>query len=590
MTDFDDLMIILKTARDKGGWLPIRQAAGRLKKAIAADSSGLERRLRLALLTSFTAEPVADYLAVEAALQGIALDIYIGGYNRAVPELLDRCGPLYAFSADAIVLLAEPESLQLDAPQDDQQSLQQYLEAIRAYQEAAGGAVFVADLINPPAWPLHPVAGQREEAIVRANRQIEDFCRRTGGAYCISLDRLAAYDGYRRVFSPEMMSMARCPFSEDFLPLLAQKIVAGLCAAKGWLRKCLVLDCDNTLWGGIIGEDGPQGVALGPDWPGREFLDFQRAILELYEQGVILALNSKNNSDDILQMLREHPHMQLREEHFAAIAANWNPKPENMHTIANEINIGLDSLVFVDDSPVERDCMRQTLPQVAVVDLPTNPALFAQTLRQTGFFGAYALTEEDKKRGRMYAAQRQRTHLQNSTATLADFLTSLQMVCTIRPARPQDVKRIAQLTQRTNQFNLTTRRYSEEDIRRMMDDAAWSMVVLELSDKFGDSGTVGLAIVHRQPQAWRIDTFLMSCRVIGRQVEDALVDYLCRQAVQAGVSDLLADFIPTAKNKPAVGFWEKMNFEKIHQPGEAMSYRFDLTDYQSKTFEYLTYA
>jgi FkbH-like protein len=329
------------------------------------------------------------------------------------------------------------------------------------------------------------------------------------------------------------------------------------------------------------------GIHIGPDWPGREYLGFQKAILELYEQGVILAINSKNNPADVMQVLNEHPHMLLREKHFASIQANWNPKPQNMEAIAKEINIGLDSLVFIDDNPAERQLVRQMMPQVETLEMPANPALFERTLRETHFFARPFLTEEDKNRGQIYADQRRRDQFQQSCTTLDDFLKSLDMKASIHLAETEDIKRVAQLTQRTNQFNLTARRYTEADIAAMMQNPNWRIYVLGLKDKFGDNGTVGLAVVEIMPACWRMDTFLMSCRVIGRQAEDAIVNRICSDAAGQGVSQIRAEYIKTAKNQIAELFWSRMGFERISENVEGSVWQKNLKNYMPRKFEYL---
>lgn len=545
-----------------------------------------QARLKTAFVSSFTVEPLADFTTVEAANASLGLQTYCAPYGQAVREMLDSASGLYAFNPDITFLIVEAESL----ANDPLKAANDLISFVRTFTESTAGTLVVCTFMVEPQWPLHLLPSDLETTLSAANAKLKEaFADDTQVQVC-DLDALAAYYGRVNALSPEMTAMARIPFSEGFLSLLAQKIVSHLKVKAGLIRKCLVLDCDNTLWGGIIGEDGIDGIALGPDWPGREFVDFQNAVLELYRQGVILAINSKNNEPEVLRVLRDHPHCLLREEHFAAVCVNWLPKPENMKAIARQLNIGLDTLVFADDSPVERELMRQTLPQVAVIDLPQNPALFARALRQTGLFVTASLTEEDKQRGRMYAARRQRTELEKTAPSLTDFLASLEMVCTIRPAQPQDVKRIAQMTQRTNQFNLTTRRYSEDDIRRLLDNPDMSIFVLGLRDKFGDNGTVGLAIVEQQAEQWRMDTFLMSCRVIGRQAEEALLDYICRRAIEVGAVQINAEFIPTAKNAPAADFWDRMQLSRVGQSGDAILYRLDLSTYQPKTFAYLKLA
>jgi FkbH-like protein len=547
---------------------------------------GFLYHIKIALAGSFTLEPLADYAVVEAAADSIGLQTYIAPYGQCSQEVLNPGSGLYAFAPDVTLLAAEPDWLANDpiSAADRLLSLAQNWKT-----NAAGGILLVCTFMAAPDWPLHVLSSERQTQLQQANQRLKEALVDDPQVHLFDLDGMAAYTGYAHAVSPEMMAMARVPFSELFLKQLAQKLCSHIKAVKGWSQKCLVLDCDNTLWGGIIGEDGLHGIALGPDWPGREFVEFQKAILELYEQGIILAVNSKNNEADVLEVFRRHPHMVLKEEHFAALKINWQAKPDNMQQLAQELNIGLDSMVFVDDNPAERQLMRQVFGQVKILDLPANPALYAKTLRETSFFTKAALSEEDRQRGQMYAAQRRRTELQKSAVSLEDFLKSLEMVCTIHKAGLMDVKRAAQLTQRTNQFNLTGRRYTDADIKAMLDSPDWNVYVLGLKDKFGDNGTVGLALVEKQVDSWRIDTFLMSCRVIGRQAEDALIDFICRDAVSSGAAFLKADYVKTAKNALVADFWDKLNFRKTDSNETSVTYLFDLTDYQTKSFEYLSF-
>lgn len=524
-----------------------------------------------------------DFTIVEAADCSIGLQTYIAPYGQVSQEILNAASGLYRFAPDVTILTAEADSLS----QNPIEASEKLVTLSKAFKEKGTGILVVCTFMAEPAWPLHILQIEHQIQLSKANQSLRENFAGDCRAQVCDLDSLAAYLGYANSISPEMSAMARIPFSEGFLVLLAKKLVAHLKAKAGIIRKCLVLDCDNTLWGGIIGEDGIDGIALGPDWPGREYVNFQKAILELYQQGVILAINSKNNEQDVMQVLREHPHMILREEHFAAIIVNWDAKPQNLEKLADQMNIGLDSLVFVDDNPAERQLMRQMQPQVEVLDLSENPALFEKTLRESSFFAKASLTEEDKKRGEIYAAQRKRMELQKSSVSFDDYLRSLEMICSIRLAEEKDIKRAAQLTQRTNQFNLTTRRYSEANITGLLGNPDWRIYVLGLKDKFGDNGTVGLAIVETQPKCWRMDTFLMSCRVIGRQVEDAFVDRICRDAAQADCVSISAEYIPTAKNNLVADFWDKMGFSRQSTEAQRIQYAKGLTDYKSPRFAYL---
>jgi len=572
---------IICDVRKLSSWLAYRKAAGQIRELLKSGAAKLQTSVKAAFLSSFTIDPLVDFAVVEAAAHSIELQPYIAPYGQFNQELLNPESELYRASPQITFLLIEAESGAIDEQASRLGGL------VDAFLKNSTGILVINTFPACPSWPLNVLPDQRRILIEELNTGIIERYQSNPRIQILDLDALVSYAGCQNAMSPQMMSMARIPFSETFLAMLARRVISHIIATLGLARKCLVLDCDNTLWGGIIGEDGLDGIQIGRDSPGREYLEFQKTILELYEQGVILAINSKNNHDDVMQVLNEHPQMLLREKHFASIVVNWDLKPQNMQKIAEQINIGLDTVVFIDDNPAERQMMRQSLPQVETLEMPADPSLFARTLRETGCFARAYLTEEDKNRGQIYAAQRQRDQFQQSCATLEDFLKSLEMVVSIHPAGKDDIKRVAQLTQRTNQFNLTTRRYTEADITAMAQNKDWRIYVLGLKDKFGDNGTVGLALVEIQPKKWRLDTFLVSCRVIGRQVEDALVDRICRDAAKAGCMTISAEYIPTAKNNLVAGFWDKMGFEKGTADAKQVRYSRQLKNYQSPQFLYL---
>jgi FkbH-like protein len=572
---------IICDAQKLSSWLAYRKAAGQIRELLKSGAAKLQTNIKTAFLSSFTIDPLVDFAVVEAAARSIELQPYIAPYGQFNQELLNPQSELYRASPQITFLLIEAESDAIDEQMSRLQGL------VDAFLKNSTSILVINTFPACPSWPLQVLPDRRRILIEKLNARIIECYQNNPRIQILDLDALVAYAGCQNALSPQMMSMARIPFSEAFLGLLARRIISHIIATLGLTRKCLVLDCDNTLWGGIIGEDGLDGIQIGRDSPGREYLEFQKTILELYEQGVILAINSKNNLADVMQVLNEHPQMLLREKHFASIIINWDPKPQNMQKIAEQINIGLDTIAFIDDNPAERQMMRQLLPQVETLEMPADPSLFARTLRETSLFTRAYLTEEDKNRGQIYAAQRKRDQFQQSCVTLEDFLESLEMIVSIHPAGKDDIKRVAQLTQRTNQFNLTTRRYTEADIDAMTQNQNWRIYVLGLKDKFGDNGTVGLALVEIQPKQWRIDTFLMSCRVIGRQVEDALVDRICRDVSQAGCISISAEYIPTAKNNLVAGFWDKMGFGKENAGTQQLRYSRQLKNYQSPQFLYL---
>jgi FkbH-like protein len=335
----------------------------------------------------------------------------------------------------------------------------------------------------------------------------------------------------------------------------------------GRMHKCLVLDLDGTLWGGIIGEDGIHGIALGPEADGRPYYELQQWLLALYERGIVLAINSRNNFADAMDVIRNHPHCLLRERHFAAVRINWQDKASNLVEIAQELNIGLDSLVFLDDDPVNRALVRQAAPAVYVVDLPKNPACFLPAVQQLDVFDTLQLTREDLRKSQQYSEQAQRSRCREASGSLDEYLAALQTVLTVKAVGPETLARAAQLTQKTNQFNVTTRRYLEADLLEQQ-AKGWRLYIGAVKDRFGDSGWTALAIVEPAEDTWRIDTFLLSCRIIGRGVEEAMLSCICRDAAEAGASCITGEFVASPKNQIAASFYASAGFQPIESAGE----------------------
>jgi FkbH-like protein len=342
-------------------------------------------------------------------------------------------------------------------------------------------------------------------------------------------------------------------------------------------KKCLVLDLDNTLWGGVLGEDGISGVALGGDYPGKAFLLFQQQILGLSRQGVILAACSKNNIEDVRKMWDEHPDTVLREEHFAVLRINWHNKADNIREMAEELNIGLDSFVFLDDSPSERELVKRFLPEVAVPDFPVQaymlPVFFKQTVEQ--YFSIYALTDEDKTKTEQYKANTQRANAQRSFTDMDEYLHWLEIELTIADVNKLTLARAAQMTQKTNQFNLTTRRYADADFRNKL--ALGSRIfTLSVRDKFGDSGITGLCIVDLEGEIAFIDSLLLSCRILGKHIEDAFFNYILNQLKKHGIKTVKAQYIPTAKNIQAKDFYDEQGFQRIVKDDDYVVYAMEI--------------
>jgi FkbH-like protein len=361
---------------------------------------------------------------------------------------------------------------------------------------------------------------------------------------------------------------------------IAAEWVRYLYPLTGRLAKVLAVDLDNTLWGGVIGEDGMDGIQLSGEHPGAAFQALQRALLDVRRRGILLAIASKNNREDAMEAIEQHAGMLLRARHFAAMRINWQDKAQNLREIAAELNLGLDAIAFLDDNPVERQHVRDAAPEVMVIEVGTDPMDLARAVRDFPAFERLSLSEEDRHRGDYYAADRQRVELETASASKEDFYRSLAQEAELSPVTGATLARVAQLTQKTNQFNLTTRRYSEAQISAMAAEPGCHVLSIRVRDRYCDNGLVGVAITRdrqgAQERVCEIDAFLLSCRVIGRTVETALLAHLCSQARMRGCSTIEGWFLPIKKNAPAKDFYPNHAFEVAEQTDGALRYRLDL--------------
>ncbi|MFZ0034395.1 MAG: HAD-IIIC family phosphatase, partial [Sedimentisphaerales bacterium] len=375
-------------------------------------------------------------------------------------------------------------------------------------------------------------------------------------------DSIVYREGCSRMFDIRYWYLGRMPYSLEGLDCLAKLYQNTLSAALGKNKKLLALDLDNTLWGGIIGEDGLDGIQLGEDGIGKAYRDFQRLVKTLKAKGILLTLVSKNNLNDAKEVFEKHPMMILSWDDFTAVKVNWQSKTANLQDLAKELNLGLDSFVLIDDNPRERMEITSELPQVEAPDFPSDAALLPEWFvsLNSRYFDKLSITEEDFARSAFYKTEYKRKELQESAGSLENFLKKLEMQAIIGLNAEIMVPRIAQLTQRTNQFNLTTRRYSDTDIAKLMRDGITRVYDLELTDRFGSNGVVGIIIARLKGSLATIDTFLLSCRVIGRTVENAFFGYVAQDLVNSGIAKIVGIFTPSPKNSPAKNVYKNLNF------------------------------
>ena len=560
---------------------------------------------RVAVARTFTAEPLVGLLQAGGAVAGLDLQVHLGGFNSYAPDLLDPESELYAFAPDVVVLAAltpdvAPElwsgftDLQPDEVEGVVERVSAHFATLIRSVRAHSQAQLVVHALDAPCFASAGVLdaqdprGQRA-AIARVNRSLVDAAREHDGVHVLDYPGVVARYGRERWYDAAKWASMGLPFAAGALERLTREWLRVLHPLCGRSCKVLVTDLDNTLWGGVIGEDGFEGIRLGSGHPGAAFLAVQRAILDLQRRGVVLAVCSRNNEADAMQALREHPAMLLRPDHFAATRIDWGDKAAHLESIAAELNVGLDALAFLDDDPFQRGWVRERLPAVTVIELPDDPGGYAAALREAPVFERLGLSAEDAQRGRYYVQRRKSQELKASSSSLEDYYRSLDMRAEVSLVTEATQPRAVQLLQRTNQFNLTTRRYSDAELSALLADPSAAVYLLASADRFGDNGIVGVAIT-RQGEALELDSFLLSCRVMGRTLETAFLHRIAERARRQGATRLVGRFVPSAKNAPAASFFPRHGFAQVHDDAGASVWELDLATTPLACPEWITLA
>lgn len=551
-----------------------------IAKAHCINKDILQKKIKVALLNSFTINGLEEALRVKCAESKIDCVTYLSGYGQYSQDILNPTSQLYEFSPDITFLLIDtrtilsslfytPYSVSTSHRREYvDKCIEKLVNLEKSFTDRSDSKLVITDLCTPTYTP-YGICETRTEYGIREmvrdlNVKLSSTLRNKSSVFIFDFDSFVSKYGEINVFDYRQFLFGDIKVSLDYIPYLAEEFMGYIKAYLGINRKCIVLDLDNTLWGGIVGDDGFEGIKLSPEHPGRAFSEFQRILLALNQRGIILAINSRNNEDEALRVIREHPYMILREDNFASIRINWNDKISNMRTIADELDIGLDSFVYIDDDPVNREVMSKALPEVLTVDLPKDPSLYAPTLMNLNDFNILSITIEDKQRGELYRHRQKIKDLENSASNLEEFLLELGIKIIIKRADEFTLPRIAQLVLKTNQFNLTTKRYKEEDIKKFAQDKNMLVGCAQTQDKFGDNGITGVFIVKKNTNRseWTIDTFLLSCRVMGRGIEDAIMKYILNEARMEGITKVRGQYIPTNKNKPCEQFLPNLGFKK----------------------------
>lgn len=559
----------------------LNKLAKAIQKARAAGTSMAPLvPFRLGILSNATSHFIVPALVATAARHGIALDCIEADFDQVMQEALSPSSTIHQAQCDAVLVAVDYRGLPLNAALGDAEAAHHtvqaalgHLEMIRNGLRTNSKAICILQTLPRP---VESAFGSLDMALPGTPRQLIDEVNRgiaqsVAGTEDLLLDvaHLAETVGLADWHDPTLWNMAKLPFASEFLPLYADHVCRLIAALRGKSRKCLILDLDNTVWGGVIGDDGLDGIVIGQgDATGEAHLHVQRTALALRDRGVVLAVSSKNTDNIARQPFQKHPEMLLREDHIAVFQANWNDKATNIKAIAEELSLGLDAMVFLDDNPVERGLVRKMLPQVAVPELPDNAALYARTLLAAGYFEAIAFSGEDRKRAEFYQDNARRVTLQKQAGDVDAYLVSLNMQMTLQPFDDTGRARIAQLINKSNQFNLTTRRYTEADVAAAQQDPNAFTLQVRLADAFGDNGMISVVICRRQQADWDIDTWLMSCRVLGRKAETAVLQELITQARAQGIQRLIGRYLPTEKNKLVEDHYAKLGFTLVDKQAD----------------------
>ena len=548
------------------------------------DSEKLEinnfnKKIKVAFLSSFTINGLSESLKVKCSKKQISCNTYVGGYNQYNQEILDNKSKLYSFSPDITFLILDTRSIfgnlfyfpysvtKSERENFVNEKITEITNLINTFSETSKSKLVITNLSLPHYSP-HGIAETKtnysfHDAIIDFNKKLKEKFLNVNSVYVFDFFKFVIKHGENNVFNFQNYLFGDIKISLDYIPYLANEFMPYIISFLGLTKKCIVVDLDNTLWGGIVGEDGFDGIRLGPQPPGNAFVEFQKYLKALSQRGILLAINSKNNFDDAIQVIREHPFMILKESDFSCIKINWNNKASNMQEISKELNIGLDSFVFFDDDPINRELIRESMPEITTPELPHDPSFYSEVIQSLHDFSTFQITSEDTNRGQMYLEQKQRTESQNSISDISEFLKKLNLEIEIKKTNSFTIPRISQLTLKTNQFNLTTKRYHEDQIKKFSEDKNFLIGCAQIRDKFGDNGITGVFIVEKTNyDEWFLDTFLLSCRVMGREAEKAILYFIINEAKNNNIKRLKAKFIPTEKNKPIENFLPDCQFYK----------------------------
>lgn len=513
--------------------------------------------MRIAILSSYTTDILCDKLKFLSLTEFGEIEIYTNLFNQYIQDLLSSKSKLYLYKPEIVFFLFDDETW-LSAQK-------QLFKLIGLAKKRLPQAVFlVGNIVQSYSLLLPSLQWNQKnslaEQILSLNMKVAKLHQTHKQLYIVDINDLVQHYGRSTMIDYRMQYLTKSPWSDKGIEILSLRLIQQIKTIQGNRKKVIALDLDNTLWGGILGEDGMENLLLSNDGIGKAYYDFQKGLLKLYESGILLVICSKNDENLVFETIKSHPYMLIKKNHLAAWRINWNNKADNLESIAKELNLGLDSFVFLDDSPYERKLLKFTYPQLQVPDLPADPSQYSEFLAGISSLDTITVTQEDKNRNEMYQHERIRSEKRLSSDSLEKFLNSLHINVSIQRATSFMIPRIAQLTQKTNQFNLTTKRYSSTQIKQFASNKEMLVLAVSSKDIIGDMGLIGVIIAKIVDKSLIIDTFLMSCRVLGRGIEEAALFSLIEYGGRFGATSIIGEFIPTKKNQMAKDFLSNSYF------------------------------
>jgi FkbH-like protein len=545
-------------------------------------------RVRLALLGGYTTTPLKDLLVHLMDVAGLECEVFAGEYDNYNAEILDDGSPLWVFAPTVAVVIPAARRCVYQGSLNDplsaqrsqvEQQVQGLLALCNRLNERTGADVILCNFAPQSHFDPGPYRARSLTSDWTFQRAVNLELGLAAGphVHVCDLEFLAARRGLVRSRDEKAWFESKQLGSPDFMVDVAREMSHMVAALRTSIKKVLVMDLDNTLWGGVIGDDGLNGIEVGDTTPrGEAFKAFQRCALSLSRRGVLLAVCSKNQEATAKEVFEKHPEMVLRLEHFAAFKANWNPKSDNIRAMAEELSLGLDSFVFVDDNPAEVEIVKQFCPGVATIHLGPDPADYCSQLLDARLFEPVTITSEDLERVQQYRVEAQRRVLLESSTDMGSYLRSLEMVARVDPLDESDLPRAAQLVNKSNQFNLTTIRRSEAEIRSLIADSSHDAFTVRLADKFGDHGLISVVFTRQVENALHVETWVMSCRVLKRQVEDLVVNEVARIARRRACNTVLGLYWPTAKNTMVRDLYVALGFERLESTEDTATFALSL--------------